>query len=422
MNLLNTAMPDWKCLVFAGKQNRLAMMMMPDKAALSCIKSRFTGFFAFLLLSACQPATDKQSELMQRAKYEPAAAVSLASQRLAAGEYPAALRWFRHAASLGDPHALQHALRLQQREQGRLATATWLQQQFDHGVVTGDVVSPGQRAELGLWQQLVAPASEQYRHAQGCQLTLQPVVSQQAGVDTWQSLLAQWRGNAQLSQLAVCFLPVVAIDSPDLACSEDNNTLLQCNYTVLSELVAAGRFSQLLVIAGRGKASYNNGILQLPDNADLALLQHEFMHVLGFIDEYQLNSATAARVCQTGSHYPNVVIGQNVAAYLQQWQLNAEDIRLTPVSSCSLTPVPAYSVVNQATLMRSYELALPALYLELAMKVLRQPERLMPVQYYFAYLARQQQNWRQWHQFMQLASDWGYADAQQALALGFSAQ
>ena len=41
----------------------------------------------------------------------------------------------------------------------------------------------------------------------------------------------------------------------------------------------------------------------------------------------------------------------------------------------------------------------------------------MPVQYYFAYLARQQQDWQQWQHFMQQAAIWGYPDAQQALAL-----
>jgi len=66
--------------------------------------------------------------------------------------------------------------------------------------------------------------------------------------------------------------------------------------------------------------------------------------------------------------------------------------------------------------MRSYELALPAFYVALAQRILVQSERLMPVQYYFAYLARQQQDWQQWQHFMQRASDWGYADAQQALA------
>lgn len=383
------------------------------------IKSQLAGFFAFILLSACQPAPDGETVLMQQAQTDAGAAMTLARQRLANAEYDAALHWMRQAASLGDSKALQHALQLQQRQQGRLATAQWLQQQLDSNTMAASAVSAAQRAELGLWQGNNA-SSVGYQHPQGCQLTLQPVASQQAGVDTWQQLLQQWQHDAQLSQLAVCFLPLYTINSTSLQCSEDSNSLLQCRYQALEQLVANGDFSQLVVVAGRGKASYNNGILQLPDNASLALLRHEFMHILGFIDEYQLPAATAQQVCKSGKFYPNIIVTEaasaDAAAYLQQWQLDAEDITLTAIESCKHTTLQAYRVVAQSNLMRSFELAMPPLYFQLAQQILTQPENLMPVQYYFAYLARQQQNWQRWQHYMQQASELGYSDAQQALA------
>ena len=61
-------------------------MKSPEFSVQSCVKSRFTGFFAFVLLSACQPLRDSQSELMAQAETEPAAAMRLAGQRLASGE------------------------------------------------------------------------------------------------------------------------------------------------------------------------------------------------------------------------------------------------------------------------------------------------------------------------------------------------
>lgn len=381
---------------------------------IAVFKSRFTGFFAFILLTACQkqPA---ETELMHQAQTDPAAAVRLAGQRLATAEYDAALRWLRHAALLGDAAALQHALQLQQRQQGRLATAQWLQQQLDDGSLSAASVPSATRAELGLWQGNKATVAG-FEHAKGCRLTLQPVASQQAGADTWQQLLQHWQADKQLSQLPVCFLPLHTVNSTELACSEHSNSLVQCRYEVLADTVSTGDFSQLLVIAGRGNASYNNGILQLPDNAGLALLRHEFMHILGFIDEYQLSAEAAAHVCQPGKHYPNLLLTADSGAYLVHWQLQAQDIALTPVQTCAALQQPAYRVIAQNNLMRSYELALPELYFQLAQRILTQPEQLMPVQYYFAYLARQQQNWQQWQQFMQQASEWGYADAQQVLA------
>lgn len=378
-------------------------------------KSRFTGFFAFVLLSACQPLRDSQSELMAQAETEPAAAMRLAGQRLASGEYDAALHWFRQAAGLGDSTALRHALQLQQRQQGRLATAQWLQQQLAQGVIAPQAVSAVERQTLGLWQAGAAGVAG-YRHRQGCQLTIQPVVAQLAGKDNWQQLLQQWQQDSQLSQLAVCFLPLQQVPSTELACTEQSSSLINCHYQPLAPLVASGRFSQLLLLAGRGKASYNNGILQLPDNASLALLRHEFMHVLGFIDEYRLPLASAQQLCQPERLHPNILLAEQTAAYLHHWRLAAADINLTPVDSCAIVGKQAYRVLAESNVMRSFELGLPELYLQLAQRILRQPEQLMPVQYYFAYLARQQQNWPQWQHFMQQASDWGYADAQQALA------
>ena len=390
-------------------------MMNPKYRRSVNLKSRIAGFFAFLLFG-CQPAINSDNELLQQAQHDPAAASRLAAKRLAANELQSALKWFRQAAVLGDARSLQHALQLQQRQQGKLETARWLEQQLQQGLIPEAWISAVQRSELGLWQQPWQRIGEVYVADQGCSITLQPVVSQQAGVNTWQILKQQWQQDPQLSQLSVCFNAAIAVNSTVLNCSENSGSLVQCDYPVLNELVANAGFSQLLLVAGRGKASYNNGILQLPDNADLALLQHEFMHILGFIDEYQLTASAAADVCHSKVTYPNLLLNQTIDDYLQQWQLQRSDIQLTPVDSCKMAGKQAYRVVAEANVMRSYELALPALYFRLAKQVLAKPEQIMPVQYYFAYLARQRQDWPQWQQFMQQASAMGYEDAQQALA------
>ena len=118
--------------------------------------------------------------------------MQLANQRLATAQYNEALYWFRQAALLGNNAALEHALQLQQRVQGRLASAQWLQQQLDANAIAISAVSDAQRATLGLWAEH-QPLVSGFKHAQGCQLTLQPVISQQLGADTWQRLLQQWQ-------------------------------------------------------------------------------------------------------------------------------------------------------------------------------------------------------------------------------------
>ncbi len=376
-------------------------------------KSRLAGFFVFLLLTACDK-TPSPDALIARAQTEPAVAVHLAGQRLASGELDSALRFFQLAAAAGDSKALAHALALQQRLHGRLNAATWLEQQWHHGLIAVDATSLTQRAELGLWSQ-DKPAVQGYTAAAGCQITLQPVASQQQGVERWQTLLTAWQQDPQLATLPVCFNALYLVNSTELQCTEQADSRISCQYQVLHPLVSAGGFSQLLLVAGRGSASYNNGILQLPDNASLALLRHEFMHILGFVDEYALGADIAADICRTGQMHPNLLVQSEISAYQQRWQLPVP-LQLTAVDTCQAVGVQAYRIITQDNLMRFYELGLPAEYFALAQQILAQPERIMPVQYYFAYLARQQQNWVLWQQLMQQAAEWGYADASDALA------
>jgi len=380
-------------------------------------KSQLTGFFVFLL-AGCQPQPDPEQLLIQQAQTDAAAAVSLAGRRLAKEEYQSALFWFRQAGKLGDGNALEHALQLQQRLEGKLATARWLENQEQHKWPVA-AVSSKRLAELGLWRLAAYNAnSESYEAASGCAVTLQPVASQLQGVETWQALLQQWQQDEQLQQLPVCYLPLQTVESTELACTEQHGQRIHCNYQPLDNLVAKGKFSQLVVIAGRGSASYNNGVIHLPEQAGLALLRHEFMHILGFIDEYVLSAAAATEVCRSNRIRPNLIIGEGsepLRRYLQHWQLNSDSVKLTPVSTCQALDIPVYRIVAEVNLMQYYETALPSLYYELMQQILSQPQQLMPVQYYFAYLARQRQDWPAWQQFMQQAAGQGYADAEQAL-------
>lgn len=350
---------------------------------------------------------------MQRAASEPTIAMTLAKQRLASGEHQAALHYFQLAAFNGDDAAALHAVKLRQRLEGNLATALWLERQLQSGKLQNPQLPQDVLAELGLWFKPV-PASNGFRAVSGCQLTLQPVVVDQAGIEHWQYLQHQWQQDKQLSALPVCFLPQHVVNSTKLRCSEDAASRINCDYGVLQPLVSEGGFTQLLVAAGSGGASYNNGILQLPVKASLALLRHEFMHILGFIDEYALSAATAASVCKSGQVYPNLVVGQDAEAYLQHWP--GTKIMLTEVETCREVGLKAYRVTAETNLMWRYELELPELYFNVAQRVLKQPEKIMPVQYYFAYLARQQQDWPLWQRYMQQAADLGYANAEQALA------
>lgn len=382
------------------------------------LKGRFAGFFLFGLLCACQPVSpDPEQQLINAAKTQITAAEQLARQRLASNELEAALNWWRHAATLGSADALEHALRLQLRIEGKLATAHWLAKAKD---TVPDSISEPLLAELGFWSSNTVAYDTGWQNAAGCALVLQPVISQAQGERSWQSLQQAWQQDAQLAQLPVCFKPLIRISSTALNCSEKVGQRIICDYQVLSPQVLTGEFQQLLVIAGRGLASYNNGIVQLPEDASLALLRHEFMHIAGFLDEYPLSTISAQAVCRAGRIAPNLLIGNDTATlarYLERYALTATDVELTPVETCNALGLQAYRPIAAVNPMRHFEAALPILYEQLLVKELQQAERLMPVQYYFAYLARQEQAWQNWQRFMQGAAAFGYPAAISALAV-----
>jgi hypothetical protein len=399
---------------------------MPIRTLLLDQKSRLAGFF-LCLLTACQPvlapAVPGQLSFNQA---EDAMARQLSAK---------AATLYRQSAEQGYWPAVQAYLATQQgpaRQHNTQALLIWLQQLAVTQQLTTTAADPAAQqqlqrlqAELGAWQllavpqqqQLQQPYLQQFQSGSTCALTLQPVLSTFASARNWLGLMQQWQQDAQLSSLPICFNPPQFIDSRDLACSEQAGVRIHCQASALVPLVLQGQATQLIVVAGQGYASYNNGWLQLPVTADLALFRHELSHLFGFLDEYPLSAAVAADECIPGRITPNLIFAKNdVAAYLKHWRLSAEDVALTAVATCQQLSRQAYRVVAVDSHLQHYELAMPALYLQLMQQQLQQPELLMPVQYYFAYLARQQQNWPQWQQLMQLAAKAGYPAAMAALA------
>lgn len=403
-------------------------MIMRTNSALYSNQSRLAGFFlCWVLLTACG-----KSEA-------PAISVSLqqAQQAEKNGLLSQALPLYQQAAATGDTTAVAAVLRLQQSISSVAELSEWLQ----NVPLAAEQRQPF-LAQLGLWQQL--PASEVIRYQQQwqkafskmtapiknglqqqlttadepqCALHLQPVLSTAQSALQWLQLSKQWQQDAQLSSLALCFKAPVFIDSQQLACSEQRAERIQCDAASLKQLVLQSGATQLLVLAGQGGASYNNGWLQLPETATLPLLRHELSHLFGFIDEYPLAEEIAGDECVAGRITPNLLFSKDdLPAFLARWQLNAADIKLTAVDTCKHTSQRAYRVVGADSHLQHYELPVPDLYLKLMQQQLQRPEQLMPVAYYFAYLARQENDWAGWQQLMQIAARSGYPPAQQALA------
>ena len=391
-------------------------------------QSRLAGFFlCWVWLSACtEVATDKTSLELQQAK--------VAEQN---GLHSIALPLYQKAAVKGEVDAVSAVLRLTRSDVSIVAQAQWL----DSLPLSAQQRQPF-LAQLGLWQQLQPAAAAHYqqpwqrlfaansnsdassaspRHPASadaqCALKLQPVLSTEQSATQWLHLLQQWQQDPQLSSLAICLNAPVFVDAAELACSDQQGERIACDSKVLRQALLQMSATQVLVLAGKGGASYNNGWLQLPENASFPLFRHELSHLFGFVDEYPLAATIAASECQPGRITPNLLFAtSDLPAYLARWQINASQVELTAVNSCVHTASQAYRVVREDSHLQHYELAMPDLYLQLMHKQLEQPEQLMPVAYYFAYLSRQEGDWRGWQHWMQLAASAGYPPALEALA------
>lgn len=394
----------------------MSKQSMHIKLNLHARKSRLAGFFLWrryalqiclgllLLLGGC----DSQTKLAPGEL-----AYTQAQQAQAQGLSMKADELFQHSAMLGYLPAVAARLARQQPTESSVELRLWLSSLPDAQQTNltpyyqqlGSKLSPHQA------MQNMAPSSAH------CSLTIQPIVSTILELQQWQRLHDAWRHDEFLQSLPVCFLAVQRLDAAILKCSDTPTKRLRCDLPALQQLVKLGHFNQLLILSGRGAANFDNGVLQLPTYADIELLRHEFSHILGFIDEYALAPAVAKAECREGRITPNVLFEENdLDAYLAHWQLPKAMVQLAKVDTCANIALQAYRVVPDDSHLQHYELAVPSLYQTLMRRQLQRGNEIMPVQYYFAYLARQQADWTLWQAQMGRAADFGYPAAQAALA------
>ena len=391
----------------------MALPLRAIVASLHCSK-----VLLLCCLVGCEPALQHlpEQQLMDEAQQgNGAAALILAKRREQQGDVQAALNWYQKAVDTGLTSELADLLALKQRQDGFLATAGYLEQYLQQQRSL-DAAQADLAADYGIWQYVHSAAQSPLNLNSSCSLTLQPVVQSKAGSRQLQLLQQQWQQDPQFSSLSVCFLPEKRVNSTDLQCSYQVGQRIQCQYQVLMPQVVQGGFSQLLVVAGEGNANYNNGIVQLAESSSFEVFRHEFAHILGFIDEYSLSAQVAEAECSKDKIRPNLLTDKTqLELYLKHWQLEMQDVQLEAVDSCYKAGKQAYAPVSTLSFMRSHEAEVPDLYFKLMQKVLTQPELIMPVQYFYAYLARQQQDWQSWQILMEQAAKQGYPDAQESI-------
>jgi hypothetical protein len=392
-------------------------MSTHTKTLLSSIKGRLAGFFlwrsarqllaitiAILMLAGCKPALKPQPGEL---------AFQQAQQALQQGLSFKANSLFQQSASLGYLPAVAAILEMQKPQDSSVELRAWLR---TLPASMQPRLTPFYQ-QLGLQLPVITQTSTISDSVSHCAIRIQPIVSTKLEQQQWSKLYNAWLKDTFLASLPVCFLKEQRVDAASLTCSDDPNSRLRCHLPALQTLVKQGHFSQLLILSGRGAANFDNGVLHLPTYADLKLLQHEFSHVLGFLDEYPLPKSAVVAECQPGRITANILFTEaDLAKYLAHWQLSKQQVTLKPVATCAHGNKRAFRVVHEDSHLQHYEFTIPPLYQLLMQKQLQRAHEIMPVQYYFAYLARQDADWRLWQEQMEKAASFGYPAAQAALA------
>lgn len=232
-----------------------------------------------------------------------------------------------------------------------------------------------------------------------CTVRIQPIATSLLSMKKIQQHVTDYNNDSRLSELPMCFNRPIWVDDQLLACSGNwrGQQRLGCNLTSLDEKLNPSKFTHLLVVADRGKANVNQGViyLDLADNYDV--LVHELAHLVGFVDEYPLSDAVAEQVCYQGVDAPNLIIkdvgGQQndytdvESMDLSYWQQFDLPIRLSAARTCNNHLLQAYKPASKLTFMEYYDTAyIPPIYLVMWQSRLVNKEGVVPA---YQYLARQ---------------------------------
>lgn len=85
-----------------------------------------------------------------------------------------------------------------------------------------------------------------------------------------------------------CFKTPRYIPSNMLNCQHDTKQAIQCDESIWQNVNIDPDVKYLAVVAPKGNANVNHGILYLDEFDSQQVIEHELLHLIGFIDEYPL--------------------------------------------------------------------------------------------------------------------------------------
>ncbi|PAJ75553.1 hypothetical protein CJF42_04330 [Pseudoalteromonas sp. NBT06-2] len=199
--------------------------------------------------------------------------------------------------------------------------------------------------------------NEKQLNITACKINIVPIASSYTGLMQAISVVKDFNTHVYLSSLPVCFSKPLYIEKSKLKCFTAINKTISCDLTHLATSKDWPKgIRHLMIIADKGKANVNQGVMYLAQNSDFTVFQHEFMHFFGFEDEYKLSQFKQKKRCKLTA----LNLQRSQLTLMQKGEVNLQGFNSVP--SCSGTNVNAYKTVSELTLMQYLDKTFPVSY------------------------------------------------------------
>lgn len=142
------------------------------------------------------------------------------------------------------------------------------------------------------WQALnsqyqILPTSQAEKAMVSCKNSIQPIATNLDDLAYWQQLEQQFSSKPLAS--FVCFNKIRYLPLQPMNCNVNaRNQTLRCDLTQVTEQLSQFDSRYLLMLLPQGGANTQWGVTYLDRDDSVDVLQHEILHLLGFVDEYPL--------------------------------------------------------------------------------------------------------------------------------------
>ncbi|SFB92065.1 hypothetical protein SAMN02745724_00504 [Pseudoalteromonas denitrificans DSM 6059] len=190
-----------------------------------------------------------------------------------------------------------------------------------------------------------------------CKVNIVPVARSYSSLTQSIKQIYSFSKHPFLSGLPICFTKPLYINKSKLPCLENVNSAIKCDFTQLAQISDwPDNIRHLMVIAEGGKANVHQGVMYLANESGFNVFKHEFMHLFGFDDEYEISKSKQKKRCNLNAlnlRYSQLTLKRNTEVRFKN---------LKPVASCNGSKIKAYKPVNELTLMQYLDKGLPKKY------------------------------------------------------------